>query len=217
MIMADLAEKLRYSLTIPASYENVGGVVEHNKKTGLVETGGEFSLDGILEFFDTPNESLIILDEVMRGDYTNIQRMISIANAMRGMYRDDYGDTTDVMGLGDLIANLVLLREGYTLQELNIETNSFFKRYIDKVFSPTYVDPDKLIQPNSHGVYHTHPFGIKGEKPVGRDLMSKFPSLVLEFKLQDFDGLVDLHLVYLPTGIYSFRVDINKRQYQELK
>lgn len=213
--MADLVNELADSLGIPASYGNISRVIRHNRTIGLAETGGEFSLDGSLDFFDVPNESLKILDEVRLGDYRNIQRMISIANSMRDFYRADMGDTTDVMGLGELVATLVLLREGMKPQKPKATPDSFFRKYA-KIFAPTYVEPEILTHGNSVGTYHTHPFGT-GRRPEGKDLMSKRPSLVLDFDLRHFNGQAGLYLIDQQHRIHAFRIDLRKRRYEAVK
>ena len=213
--MTDLVTRLRECLLNPVSHDNITKVIEHNKEVGLIETGGEFSLEGALAFFDIPNESIKILHEVMQGNYANIERLRSIANGLRDLYRTDFCDKDDNIGLGDLIAVLVLLREGKTLEELGIKPDLFFVKYI-KVFSPIYIEPERFTLPNSCGVYHTHPFGIF-KKPEGRDLTSKFPSLILEFDLQNFNGSVSLHFIDIHHQTYSFIIDTNKKQYEEVK
>jgi hypothetical protein len=212
-----IVKKLEDSLGIPKSYENISKVVKHNEEIGPAETGGEFSLEDCLDFYDVPNESLKILDELSKGDYKNAQRMMVLANGFRNMLRNEfnYSLAVDHANLGELIAYLALLREGKTPQDLNIEPDSFFKKYA-KLFSFAYPGPDELTQSASCGIYHTHPFKIK-DKPEGRDLTTSRFSLVLNFDLQKFDGIINLYLVDLQSEIYPFRVDMNKKHYEKIK
>lgn len=212
--MVKLVDRFRDTFLFPTTYINIDEVVENNKRQGLRETGGEFILDESLSFFDIPNESLKTIDEVMKGDYKNIQKLIKSANDLRTYFRIDMGDDTDSLDLGTLIGMLILLREGKKCMELGITPTSFFKPY-QKLFSATYNTANNLRFPDSYGFYHTHPFGLSKGKPSRRDLLTEFPSIVLEFDIEKFNGIVNLHFIDPQKSVYSFKLDINKKQYEE--
>ena len=66
--MTDLVTRLRECLLNPVSHDNITKVIEHNKEVGLIETGGEFSLEGALAFFPERYPQVTTVYRI--GDYS---------------------------------------------------------------------------------------------------------------------------------------------------